>query len=89
MNRQRRWVILIVALILNIFLMLTFVVPGWGTPAQNVERQTVPELMPRAYLPFVLQRASGLTSGVYLPVVLRNYSVTFSDNLRCYLSLIS
>ncbi len=61
-RKQRWWVILVVALTLTIFLMMALAMPGWGMPGQSVLRQTVPELIPRAYLPLVVRNYTGVFS---------------------------
>ncbi len=38
-----------------LFLLIASWTPGWSMPSQSSERQTVPELIPRAYLPLVMK----------------------------------
>lgn len=54
-NRLRIALIVLVVVLLLVFIL---VVPGWGMPGQSLERQTVPPLIPRGYLPLVLSNYS-------------------------------
>lgn len=49
---NRLWILLVLGMLIGLLLIVE-VAPGWGMPDQNTVRQTVPELMPQAYLPFV------------------------------------
>lgn len=67
----RRKFILTAGLVLALLLMVASWMPGWGMPNQNVERQTVPELTPWAYLPLVVRNYSATSMQVEFPVLLR------------------
>lgn len=60
MRRETRlWMLLALGVCLSL-LLLVWTAPGWGMPDQNVMRQTVPELTPRAYSPIVAENASNI-----------------------------
>lgn len=61
-GKRQRWCWLFMGLALVVFLILASTVPGWGMPNQSQERQTVPELTPRAYLPLVVRNYGGASS---------------------------
>lgn len=54
-QNERHWINLILKLTLALFMLVTLWTPGWGMPGQNAVHQTVPELMPQAYLPLVMK----------------------------------
>lgn len=61
-GKRQRWFWLLMGLALVVFLILTSTAPGWGMDNQSQERQTVPELTPRAYLPLVVRNFGGAQS---------------------------
>lgn len=61
-HTYRRRAILIAGLALALLLLIASWAPGWGMPNQRYERQTVPELTPWAYLPFVARNYSATST---------------------------
>jgi len=47
--------VLLGSLVFVLILVLALEAPGWAAPSQSPQRQTVPTLVPRGYLPMVMK----------------------------------